>query len=92
MVLLYSFLLLANIAIGIGILLDTVYSWFAMRLLTAILITIWGERKRSRVYIPWFPLVVRGTFGILQSTASSLSYYNVENYISEGISVRFTAM
>ncbi|KAF8991553.1 hypothetical protein BDQ17DRAFT_1370681 [Cyathus striatus] len=66
---------------------QSVFLFCNVGLLVAILITIGGERKR-----PWFPLIARGIFGVLQSAVWSLSYYNVENYTSEGFSARFTAL
>ncbi|TXT04794.1 hypothetical protein VHUM_04062 [Vanrija humicola] len=37
-------------------------------------------------------LHVRGIFGVLQAAVYSLSYYNPENYNSEGLTHRFTAL
>ncbi|KAJ7060191.1 hypothetical protein C8F01DRAFT_1141744 [Mycena amicta] len=42
--------------------------------------------------IAWFPLIVRGIFGILQASVWSLSYYNPENYTADGFTPRFTAI
>ncbi|TFK34401.1 hypothetical protein BDQ12DRAFT_669466 [Crucibulum laeve] len=74
-------------------------------LLLAILATIRNERRRNRngksskthstlilLLVAWFPLIVRGIFGVLQSAVWSLSYYNPENYESTGFTARFTAI
>ncbi|KAJ7224628.1 hypothetical protein GGX14DRAFT_651209, partial [Mycena pura] len=42
--------------------------------------------------IAWFPLIVRGVFGILQASVFSLSYYNPENYGADGFTPRFTVI
>ncbi|KAF7297392.1 hypothetical protein MIND_00972800 [Mycena indigotica] len=44
------------------------------------------------LFIAWFPLIVRGIFGILQACVWSLSYYNPENYGPNGFTPRFTAI
>ncbi|TFK34402.1 hypothetical protein BDQ12DRAFT_636532 [Crucibulum laeve] len=74
-------------------------------LLVVILVTIRNERRRNRnrksskthstlilLLVAWFPLIVRGIFGVLQSAVWSLSYYNPENYDSTGFTARFTAI
>jgi len=70
-------------------------------LLFAILATIHG-RKRDGVKkthptlilltIAWFPLIIRGIFGVLQSGVWSLSYYNRDNYDESGFTPRFVAI
>ncbi|KDR79600.1 hypothetical protein GALMADRAFT_265965 [Galerina marginata CBS 339.88] len=67
-------------------------------LLFAILATI-RERKRTGLRkihptlvlltIAWFPLMIRGIFGILQSAVWSLSYYNRDNYDETGFTSSF---
>ncbi|KAH8824712.1 hypothetical protein DL96DRAFT_1614795 [Flagelloscypha sp. PMI_526] len=42
--------------------------------------------------VTWFPLIVRGVFGVLQSAVWGLSYYNPENYEATGFSDKFTAI
>ncbi|KAF7307917.1 hypothetical protein MKEN_01152500 [Mycena kentingensis (nom. inval.)] len=42
--------------------------------------------------VAWFPLIVRGIFGVLQAAVWDLSYYNPENYRSEGFTPRFTVI
>ncbi|KAH8824685.1 hypothetical protein DL96DRAFT_1614731 [Flagelloscypha sp. PMI_526] len=42
--------------------------------------------------VTWFPLMVRGIFGVLQSAVWSLSYYNPDNYTATGFTDRFTAI
>ncbi|KAJ7437260.1 hypothetical protein B0H11DRAFT_2255605 [Mycena galericulata] len=42
------------------------------------------------LFIAWFPLIVRGMFGVLQSGIWSLSYYNPENYRASGFAPHFT--
>ncbi|KAF7321165.1 hypothetical protein HMN09_00204700 [Mycena chlorophos] len=42
--------------------------------------------------IAWFPLIVRGIFGLLQAFDWSMSYYNPENYDAGGFTPRFTAI
>ncbi|KAJ7915341.1 hypothetical protein B0H13DRAFT_2000495 [Mycena leptocephala] len=42
------------------------------------------------LFIAWFPLIVRGIFGILQASVFSLSYYNPDNYRATGFTPRFT--
>ncbi|KAJ7123532.1 hypothetical protein C8R44DRAFT_852437 [Mycena epipterygia] len=42
--------------------------------------------------LAWFPLVVRGTFGILQSAIFQLSYFNPANYTASGFKPSFTAI
>ncbi|KAF7343939.1 hypothetical protein MVEN_01682600 [Mycena venus] len=73
-------------------------------LLVIILVTMRNNRrdgdsrgKRGSVhptlwllFIAWFPLIVRGIFGILQASVFSLSYYNPDNYRSTGFTPRFT--
>ncbi|KAJ7433735.1 hypothetical protein FB451DRAFT_1572369 [Mycena latifolia] len=75
-------------------------------LLVIILVTIRNNRrdgdarkKKGTVHptlvlllIAWFPLIVRGIFGILQSAVWSLSYYNPDNYRASGFTPRFTAI
>ncbi|KAK7048804.1 hypothetical protein R3P38DRAFT_3175050 [Favolaschia claudopus] len=58
-----------------------------------------SRRKKGTVhptlwllFIAWFPLIVRGIFGILQASVWSLSYYNPENYRAEGFTPRFTVI
>ncbi|KAK7039980.1 hypothetical protein R3P38DRAFT_2902732 [Favolaschia claudopus] len=38
----------------------------------------------------WFPLIVRGVFGLLQACVWDLSYYNLDNYRADGFTPRFT--
>ncbi|KAJ7784939.1 hypothetical protein DFH07DRAFT_786335 [Mycena maculata] len=40
--------------------------------------------------LAWFPLIVRGVFGILQAAVYSLSYFNPANYRASGFTHRFT--
>jgi len=56
-------------------------------LVIAILATIRGERKRGAkrthptlilLLVLWFPLIIRGIFGVLQSAVWDLSYNNRE--------------
>ncbi|KAJ7690105.1 hypothetical protein B0H17DRAFT_1065511 [Mycena rosella] len=75
-------------------------------LLGIILVTIRNNRrdgdarkKKGTVHptltlllIAWFPLIVRGIFGILQASVFSLSYYNPDNYGASGFTHRFTAI
>ncbi|KAJ6553601.1 hypothetical protein DFH09DRAFT_1166976 [Mycena vulgaris] len=75
-------------------------------LLIIILVTIRNNRrdgdarkKKGTVHptlilllIAWFPLIVRGIFGILQAAVFSLSYYNPDNYRASGFTPRFTAI
>ncbi|KAJ7262034.1 hypothetical protein C8J57DRAFT_461574 [Mycena rebaudengoi] len=75
-------------------------------LLGIILVTIRNNRrdgdsrgKKGTVHptlilllIAWFPLIIRGVFGVLQSAVFDLSYYNPENYRAEGFTERFTAI
>ncbi|CAK5277066.1 unnamed protein product [Mycena citricolor] len=42
--------------------------------------------------LAWFPLIVRGIFGILQACVWSLSYYNPSNYDAGGFTPRFSAI
>ncbi|KAJ7091955.1 hypothetical protein B0H15DRAFT_799702 [Mycena belliarum] len=42
--------------------------------------------------LAWFPLIVRGTFAILQASVYSLSYYNPENYTATGFTPEFTVI
>ncbi|KAJ7804111.1 hypothetical protein B0H14DRAFT_2527464 [Mycena olivaceomarginata] len=58
-----------------------------------------SRRKKGTVhptlwllFIAWFPLIVRGIFGILQAAVFSLSYYNPDNYSATGFTPRFTAI
>ncbi|KAH8813483.1 hypothetical protein DL96DRAFT_520782 [Flagelloscypha sp. PMI_526] len=44
------------------------------------------------LFVTWFPLIVRGVFGVLQSGIWGLSYYNPENYNSKGFTDRFIAI
>ncbi|KAJ6554247.1 hypothetical protein B0H19DRAFT_1262633 [Mycena capillaripes] len=44
------------------------------------------------VLLAWFPLMVRGTFGILQSAIFQLSYFNPDNYTESGFKPSFTAI
>ncbi|CAK5265812.1 unnamed protein product [Mycena citricolor] len=44
------------------------------------------------LFIAWFPLIVRGIFGLLQACVWSLSYYNPVNYNAGGFTSRFTAL
>jgi apolipoprotein N-acyltransferase len=71
-------------------------------LMVAMLITARNDRKnslRKRIHptliillITWFPLIIRGIFGVLQSAVWDLSYYNPNNYESTGFTSRFTAI
>ncbi|KAJ7450325.1 hypothetical protein B0H11DRAFT_2077803 [Mycena galericulata] len=75
-------------------------------LLFIILVTIRNNRrdgdsrnKKGSVHptliillIAWFPLIVRGIFGILQSAVWSLSYYNPDNYRASGFAPHFTVI
>ncbi|KAJ6554299.1 hypothetical protein B0H19DRAFT_1153102 [Mycena capillaripes] len=56
-----------------------------------------ARKKRGSVhptlwllFIAWFPLIVRGIFGILQASVFSLSYYDPDNYGATGFTPRFT--
>ncbi|KAJ7257807.1 hypothetical protein C8J57DRAFT_1185760 [Mycena rebaudengoi] len=40
--------------------------------------------------LAWFPLIIRGVFGVLQSAVFDLSYYNPDNYRASGFTPRFT--
>ncbi|KAF7343954.1 hypothetical protein MVEN_01684400 [Mycena venus] len=58
-----------------------------------------GKRMGPRVHptlvlilLAWFPLMVRGTFGILQSAIFELSYFNPDNYTSTGFKPSFTVI
>ncbi|KAJ7822955.1 hypothetical protein B0H13DRAFT_2376365 [Mycena leptocephala] len=42
------------------------------------------------ILLAWFPLMVRGTFGILQSAIFQLSYFNPDNYTETGFKPSFT--
>ncbi|KAH8818616.1 hypothetical protein DL96DRAFT_1714913 [Flagelloscypha sp. PMI_526] len=42
--------------------------------------------------LAWFPLMLRGIFGVLQSADFALSYFNPKNYSSNGFSSQFTAI
>lgn len=63
---------------------------------------MWDCRRDSRekkihptliiLGIAWFPLIVRGIFGVLQSAVWDLSYYNPGNYQSTGFTPRFVAI
>ncbi|KAJ7661959.1 hypothetical protein DFH06DRAFT_1088464 [Mycena polygramma] len=44
------------------------------------------------VLLAWFPLMVRGTFGILQSAIFQLSYFNPDNYTESGFKPSFTVI
>ncbi|KAJ7493703.1 hypothetical protein FB451DRAFT_1122272 [Mycena latifolia] len=44
------------------------------------------------ILLAWFPLMVRGTFGILQSAIFQLSYFNPDNYTDSGFKPSFTAV
>ncbi|KAJ6620502.1 hypothetical protein B0H10DRAFT_2021827 [Mycena sp. CBHHK59/15] len=75
-------------------------------LLAIILVTIRNNRrdgdsrgKKGTVHptlilllVAWFPLIVRGIFGVLQSAVFSLSYYNPDNYNGSGFTPHFTAI
>ncbi|KAF8903423.1 hypothetical protein CPB84DRAFT_1746138 [Gymnopilus junonius] len=70
-------------------------------LLFTILATIRGQKKAGKrkihptlilLFIAWFPLIIRGIFGILQAAVWSLSYYNPDNYDADGFTPRFVAI
>ncbi|KDR73327.1 hypothetical protein GALMADRAFT_729940 [Galerina marginata CBS 339.88] len=70
-------------------------------LLFAILATVRGRKRDGErkthptlilLIIAWFPLMIRGIFGILQSAIWSLSYYNPDNYDETGFDARFVAI
>ncbi|KAJ7262036.1 hypothetical protein C8J57DRAFT_1232166 [Mycena rebaudengoi] len=42
--------------------------------------------------IVWFPLIVRGVFGVLQSAVFEFSYFNIKNYRSEGYTKHYTTI
>ncbi|KAH8824710.1 hypothetical protein DL96DRAFT_1558493 [Flagelloscypha sp. PMI_526] len=42
--------------------------------------------------VTWFPLMVRGIFGVLQSAVWGMSYYNPDNYNSSGFTDKFIAI
>ncbi|KAJ7208556.1 hypothetical protein GGX14DRAFT_111776 [Mycena pura] len=44
------------------------------------------------IVLAWFPLMARGTFGILQSADFKLSYFNPDNYTSSGFKPSFTVI
>ncbi|KAJ6620485.1 hypothetical protein B0H10DRAFT_1946037 [Mycena sp. CBHHK59/15] len=60
-----------------------------------------SNRKRSGpgihltlilILLAWFPLMVRGVFGILQSVIFGLSYFDPENYTDSGFKPYFTVI
>ncbi|KAJ7153075.1 hypothetical protein C8R43DRAFT_453046 [Mycena crocata] len=60
-----------------------------------------SQRKRTAprihptlilILLAWFPLMVRGTFGILQSAIFNLSYFNPDNYTESGFKPSFTVI
>ncbi|KAF7373953.1 hypothetical protein MSAN_00607800 [Mycena sanguinolenta] len=67
-------------------------------LLFVLLLTARNDRRtRGRVHptlvvllIAWIPLIVRGTYGVLQSADFELSYYNPNNYGSNGFTAHYT--
>ncbi|KAF8202637.1 hypothetical protein K438DRAFT_1965128 [Mycena galopus ATCC 62051] len=44
------------------------------------------------LFLAWFPLIVRGIFGVLQAAVFSFSYYNPDNYGASGFTPRFTVI
>ncbi|KAJ6529089.1 hypothetical protein DFH09DRAFT_1327527 [Mycena vulgaris] len=44
------------------------------------------------ILLAWFPLMVRGTFGILQGAIFQLSYFNPDNYTAAGFKPSFTVI
>ncbi|KAK7018275.1 hypothetical protein R3P38DRAFT_3200638 [Favolaschia claudopus] len=64
-----------------------------------VLTALRDRRKRGVVhptlvvlFVVWFPLIVRGAFGVLQAADFKFSYYNPDNYDAHGFTRSYTLM